>query len=232
MCLDEIGELPIDIQSYLLRVLEERVVYRLGAHKGRPFNVSLVASTNRVLKDEVKRGAFRQDLFYRISAVKVSIPPLRERGQDILLLAGYFNEKMSQLTDQAPLIFAPCAEKALLAYQWPGNVRELKNVVEQLHVLLPHRNVKAKDLPEELFDPAQDKDLELAKILSPETDDPAQLDDKIIMAGDLETIEKQAIIQALADKKGNLSQVAKQLGISRPTLYRKLENYNIKRYYS
>ena len=232
MCLDEIGELPIDIQSYLLRVLEERVVYRLGAHKGRPFNVSLVASTNRVLKDEVKRGAFRQDLFYRISAVKVSIPPLRERGQDILLLAGYFNEKMSQLTDQAPLIFAPCAEKALLAYQWPGNVRELKNVVEQLHVLLPHREVKVKDLPEEFFETAQDNDLELSNLLPSESDERSKVDDKIVGARDLETLEKQAIIQALADKKGNLSQVAKQLGISRLTLYRKLENYNIKRYYS
>ena len=76
LCLDEIGELPIDIQSYLLRVLEERVVYRLGANKGRPFSVTLIASTNRILKDEVKRGGFRQDLFYRISSVKVSIPPL------------------------------------------------------------------------------------------------------------------------------------------------------------
>ena len=232
LCLDEIGELPIDIQSYLLRVLEERVVYRLGANKGRPFSVTLVASTNRILKDEVKRGGFRQDLFYRISSVKVSIPPLRERGKDILLVADYFNQQMSELTNEAPLAFAPCAEKALLAYEWPGNVRELKNVVEQLHVLLPHREVKARDLPEEFLETGNDKKKGLPDILISEIEEHSHLDDKIVVAGDLESIEKQAIIQALADKKGNLSQVARQLGISRPTLYRKLELYNIKRYYS
>ena len=233
LCLDEIGELPLDIQSYLLRVLEERVVYRIGADEGRPLSITLVASTNRILKNEVQKGLFRQDLYYRISSVRVSIPPLREREDDIMLLAEYFNQKMSELTDISPLVFTRSARKIMLAYYWPGNVRELKNVIERLHILLPHRKVTEADLPMELFEECNDDVADQQEV------NPVMLDNGSPgptkhkkLASNLEPIEKEVIIQALVDNNGNFSQVARQLGISRPTLYRKLELYKIKRYYS
>ncbi|MDK1492886.1 sigma-54-dependent Fis family transcriptional regulator [Sinorhizobium sp. 7-81] len=221
LCLDEIGEMPLDIQPFLLRVLEERVVHRLGDNRGRPVDVRLIASTNRDLKQEVAAGRFRRDLYYRISTVVVSVPPLREREGDIPLLLDHFNRKIAERTGAQPLEFSADTFDMLIAYSWPGNVRELKNLVERLHVLAGGERICVADLPREIA-------------AAPERTQSAWVG---VPAGNF-SIEKpcnspgseeRALRAALEVEHGNLSRVAVRLGISRPTLYRKLDQYGIRR---
>lgn len=219
LSLDEIGEMPLDIQPFLLRVLEDRTVRRLGENRARPVDVRLVASTNRDLKREVEAGRFRRDLYYRISTVSIHVPPLRDRGSDSLLLLAHFNEKMAARKNGMPLHFSSEALDALLAYRWPGNVRELRNLVERLHILSRHGFVGLEDLPTEII---ERHDLIItAGAGANAPDNPAVLS--------FEDAERQAIRNALAAEHGNLSKVAQRLGISRPTLYRKLEQFGIRR---
>ncbi|WP_245304767.1 sigma-54-dependent Fis family transcriptional regulator [Rhizobium multihospitium] len=218
LSLDEIGEMPLDIQPFLLRVLEERVVHRLGDSRSRPVDVRLVASTNRDLKQEVAAGRFRRDLYYRISTVTIHVPPLRERGNDCLLLLDHFNHKLAERRGTSSLRFTNEALDTMLAYRWPGNVRELRNLVERLHLLARHRLVGVDDLPAEMVMRAptgSDASIEAgSQVLS------------------FAAAERQAIMSALSVEHGNLSKVAHRLGISRPTLYRKMEQFGIKRSYA
>ena len=178
--------------------------------------VRLVASTNRELKQEVEAGRFRKDLFYRISTVSIRVPPLRERGEDILLLLDHFNQKIAARMQMEPLVFTPQVLDHLMAYRWPGNVRELRNLVEKLHVLSNGGNVGLSDLPAEI-------------IRSTCSDGHAQASSLPVVSGTLEEAERQAIRQVLAAEDGNLSRAARRLGVSRPTLYRKLDQYGIRR---
>ena len=130
LCLDEIGELPLDLQPYLLRVLEEGIVYRVGDSEPRHVNVRLIAMTNRNLRDEVAAGRFRQDLYYRIGVTTVRIPPFRERTGDTDLLVPHFNELLSRRHDLTPKQFDAAVLEAFRHHDWPGNVRELRNVIE------------------------------------------------------------------------------------------------------
>jgi transcriptional regulator with PAS, ATPase and Fis domain len=216
LSLDEIGEMPLDIQPFLLRVLEDRVVTRIGDSRRRPVDVRLVASTNRELKQEVEAGRFRRDLYYRISTVSIRVPPLRERGEDIVLLLDHFNQKIAARMQMEPLAFTPQALDHLIAYCWPGNVRELRNLVEKLHVLGNGGSVGLADLPAEI-------------IRSTCRDGHAQASSLPVVSGTLEEAERQAIRQVLAAEDGNLSRAARRLGVSRPTLYRKLDQYGIRR---
>ncbi|BCH30529.1 sigma-54-dependent Fis family transcriptional regulator [Mesorhizobium sp. L-8-10] len=221
LSLDEIGELPLEIQPFLLRVLEERVVHRVGDSRDRPVDVRLVASTNRDLKQEVAAGRFRRDLYYRIGTVSIHVPPLRERGADVLLLLDHFNRKLADRIGGTLLDFSDPALEALEAYRWPGNVRELRNLVERLHVLSRGDRVEVEDLPEEMAvsqhfqEPEKPVDTAAAAVERP------------ILS--FEDAERQAVINALAAEGGNLSRVARRLGISRPTLYRKLDHFGIRR---
>ncbi|WP_085032704.1 sigma-54-dependent Fis family transcriptional regulator [Ensifer aridi] len=217
LCLDEIGEMPLDIQPFLLRVLEERVVHRLGDNRGRPVDVRLIASTNRDLKQEVAAGRFRRDLYYRISTVVISVPPLRERDGDIALLLDHFNRNIAERTGAPPLDFAAEAFDRLLDYPWPGNVRELKNVVERLHVLTGGQQVDLADLPREITERAA------AWTDSPGGESGNEMHCRIASA------DEKSVREALEAEHGNLSRVAQRLGISRPTLYRKLDQYGIRR---
>jgi transcriptional regulator of acetoin/glycerol metabolism len=223
LSLDEIGELPLEIQPFLLRVLEERVVHRIGDSRGRPVDVRLVASTNRDLKQEVAAGRFRRDLYYRIGAVSITVPPLRERGEDVLLLTEHFSRQIAAAADGEPLEFSHEALDALLAYRWPGNVRELKNLIGRLYVLARGRNIGFHDLPEEITAPGSESEAisDSDTAISPE-----------MPAGTLVAAERQAMKSALEAEGGNLSRVARRLGISRPTLYRKLDQYGIRRRFS
>ncbi|WP_245271711.1 sigma-54 dependent transcriptional regulator [Rhizobium sp. IBUN] len=216
LSLDEIGEMPLDIQPFLLRVLEERVVHRLGESRARPVSVRLVASTNRDLKEEVSAGRFRRDLFYRVSAVTIHVPPLRERGDDSLLLLEHFNRKLAERRDICPLEFTNEALDALQAYRWPGNVRELRNLVEHLHLLARDRVIGLGHLPAEIA--------EVPALIGSVAGEGSVLS--------FAEAERQAVLKALAAEQGNLSKVATRLGISRPTLYRKLEQFGIKRSYA
>jgi transcriptional regulator of acetoin/glycerol metabolism len=220
LSLDEIGEMPLDIQPFLLRVLEERVVNRLGDNRARPVDVRLVASTNRDLKQEVDSGRFRRDLFYRVSTVSITVPPLRERGSDCLLLVDHFNQKIAARKNSAPLHFSNEALDALLAYRWPGNVRELRNLVERLHILSRNRFVDVDDLSADIVEGPSNTAPGAA------TADPSR-DAQEVMS--FEDAEREAIRTALTAEHGNLSKVAQRLGVSRPTLYRKLEQFGFKR---
>ena len=213
LCLDEIGEMPLDLQPYLLRVLEEGAVYRLGEGKPRKVDVRLVALTNRNLKDEVAAGRFRRDLYFRISTVTLEIPPLRDRAGDIDRLIDHFNHMFATKYGVEPLTIEADARQALRNHDWPGNVRELRNLIESLTLMSTERNVRLVDLPEEMGRPGAPQTASLV------------LDG----GGSLEDTERQAIEQAIEAGGNNLSLVAKTLKISRSTLYRKMKQYGLER---
>ena len=215
LSLDEIGEMPLDIQPFLLRVLEERTVRRIGDTRERAVDVRLIASTNRDLLKEVEAGRFRSDLFYRISMVSIAVPPLRERRDDIPLLVAHYNEKLAAQTGRPPLEFSADAIEALKAYRWPGNVRELRNLVSRLCLLASAPLVRLEDLPQDVRRELQPPcAVGGACPLEPEP------------APGLGT-ERQAVMDALVAERGNLSRAAQRLGVSRPTLYRKIQLYGI-----
>ncbi len=219
ICLDEIGELPADVQPFLLRVLEERLTGLHGPDQPEP-SLRVLSLTNRVLLDEVAAGRFRRDLFYRLSTIILKIPPLKARGEDVLLIAEHYNRKIAGQTGRDILILGSDVEDALMAHAWPGNVRELRNVISGLHFLTKSRVVTLADLPHDIttptpLDPAQgsldhDQDQRLARALS------------------LKHAEVILIENSLVNHNGNISKAALALGISRPTLYRKIQALGIR----
>jgi sigma-54 dependent transcriptional regulator, acetoin dehydrogenase operon transcriptional activator AcoR len=220
LSLDEIGEMPLDLQPYLLRVLEERTVYRLGESKPRPVDVRLVASTNRNLKQEVAEGRFRRDLYFRIGVVKITIPPLRQRAGDVEMLIDHFNRQFSVAYNTQPLRFEAATMELLGRYSWPGNVRELRNLIENLVLMTLTGMVTPRDLPEDF--------LEAAAVQPPSA--PSQTGHGATAAeGDeiarFDEMERRAIERAVANAGGNISAAADKLGVSRSTLYRKLHQY-------
>src|SRR5919197_3339519 len=148
--LDEIGELPLPVQSKLLHFLEDGTYRTVGSARAQTSDARVVAATNRSLTGAVQAGAFREDLYYRLAVVQISVPALRERGRDILLLARHFIDRYAREEHVAPVELSPEVEGALLAYRWPGNVRELRNLVERLTILRPGRLVTEADLPAEM----------------------------------------------------------------------------------
>jgi DNA-binding NtrC family response regulator len=207
LCLDEIGEMPLDLQAYLLRVLEDRMVYRIGEHEGRTVDIQVLSMTNRSLGAEMEAGRFRRDLYHRIAGARVRIPPLRERGDDILLLAERFATAAADKLGRVPVTFATDAAALMMAYRWPGNVRELRNVVETTVALAASGLIEADDLPDEV-----------------RTVTPGQ-EPQPPVAGDLREAERQAILAQVRDCDGNLTQAARRLGIARSTLYLRLAKY-------
>lgn len=225
LCLDEIGEMPLDLQPYLLRVLEQRAIYRIGDSRRRPVDVQLVAMTNRDLGKEVETGRFRRDLYYRIGTVTIEVPALRHRAGDIPALADHFNRRIAIRVKRDPLVLPPEVMDRLMAHAWPGNVRELRNLIERLHLLAPGQRIRTEDLPKDIV---QSRQADAApRILAPvDTPPPHEAE-----AVSLTEVECVAIRRALVAEKGNVSRVAASLGISRPTLYRKMRLYGIRRIY-
>ncbi len=221
LCLDEIGEMPLDVQPFLLRALEDKVIYRLGDSKPRQVDVRLVAQTNRNLLKEVEAGTFRKDLYYRIGAIRISVPPLRERGGDISILLDHFNRTFADELGQCPLQFTEAALEALSRYAWPGNVRELRNLVESLHLTTSERTVSVTDLILSGIHLNAERGDNEDHRSSGAADDAYDLDD----------LQRRMIKKAIEDNNGNLTLAAQQIGIARSTLYRKMEQYNIQRSY-
>ncbi len=207
LCLDEIGELPLDLQPFLLRALEEGVIYRLGEGQPRRVTVRLLSLTNRNLLDEVAAGRFRRDLYHRISVTTVRPPPLRERDGDIARLIAHFNAMLSVRHDVPMRQFGPGVMARLTAYPWPGNVRELRNVVESLLLMA--------ETPEVGLD-------ELAAALPLEPGVALSAPPGAVSLGEA---EHAAIMEAVRVYNGNLTAAARSLGVSRSTLYRKMERY-------
>ncbi|HYA86437.1 MAG TPA: sigma 54-interacting transcriptional regulator, partial [Nitrospirota bacterium] len=205
--LDEIGELDISVQAKLLRVLQEREIVRLGTNNRFKVNFRLVSSTNRDLKREVEEGRFREDLFYRINVVKISVPPLRERNEDIPLLASEFVQTFS-LRENRPFFFSDEVMENLMQYDWPGNVRQLRNVIERAAVLARGERITINELPEEFQ--GHRKQVSTDSAVKP-----------------LKALERQAITEALKVFNGNKSKAAQNLGISRKTFYKRLNELDI-----
>ncbi len=228
LSLDEIGEMPLDLQPYLLRVLEERMVYRLGDSKPRPVDVHLIASTNRNLRKDVAEGRFRKDLYFRIGAVRITIPPLRDRPGDVELLVYHFNRQISETYGMEPLRFRDSVLDLLQTYDWPGNVRELRNLIENLALMSTSRVVGVEDFPEDFVEDLKPR--RAAALPEPER---ATLGTSVQFGAStgpgeisrLDETERRVIQQAVAASGGNMSVAAEKLGVSRSTLYRKLQHY-------
>jgi DNA-binding NtrC family response regulator len=208
--LDEIGEMPLALQPKLLRVLQEGTVRRVGADLEREINVRVIAATNRDLDREVNEGRFRQDLYWRLNVIHLSIPPLRERSFDIPLLVEHFINKIAEKSGHAPLHVPPEILATLTAYSWPGNARELENVIERACALATGSSLTLDDLPERLRSNAQTVALMTRARERRMT---------------LRELERDYIVEALRMTGGNKSRAAEILGIDRRTLHRKLDEY-------
>lgn len=200
--LDEIGELDLPIQAKLLRVLQEREIERIGSNRKMRVGFRLIASTNRDLAEELKRGAFRDDLFYRLNVIEIRLSPLREKREDIPLLATSFLNEFCA-AQQKSLTISKEVMKFLYEYHWPGNIRQLRNVIERAVVLATGNRIGFRELPFELAPPRREN----FPHSSMKT---------------LKELETQAIMETLSKCKGNKSRTAKVLGISRKAFYKRL----------
>jgi len=231
LCLDEIGELPLDLQPYLLRVLEEGVLYRIGDNVPRRVSVRLLAMTNRNLRQEVAAGRFRRDLYHRLAVTALRVPPLRDRHGDVPRLISHFNGLLAERHGRAPVRFTAAALDLLQRYDWPGNVRELRNAVERAVLLSTSGSIGIDDLPDELRDAcgcvAADGWPLLGSPTPPIVASDAVLSPPTAMA--LTATEQRTIKDVIAATGGNLSDAASVLGISRSTLYRKMSQHGIQR---
>lgn len=212
LLLDEIGELSPTMQVKLLRVLQEREVRRLGENRSRPFNVRVLAATNRSLTDDIEHGNFRQDLYYRLCVVELKVPPLRDRPEDILPLARILLANAALRMSRDVKSFSPEVADQLLRYHWPGNVRELENAMERAVALAQGERIELEDLAEEPRVAPRRPLADVAKILP------------------LNEAEREYIESVLKLNDGNRIKTAEQLGIGSSTLYRKLKSYDAERY--
>jgi DNA-binding NtrC family response regulator len=210
--LDEIGDLPLEIQPKLLRALQERTVRPIGSNIEVPFNTRLVVATNRNLDDDVRNKRFREDLFYRIGVIKIDLPPLRDRGGDVIELAVRFLSRFARRTDGEPLRLSNAAAQKLLTYPWPGNVRELENCIERAAVVARHREITIADLPENVRD-------HMTAGAPPSND--------IASIIPMEEYERRYVVRVIMQLDGNKARAAKLLGMNRKTLYRKLERWGV-----
>ena len=212
--LDEIGEMSPSAQARLLRVLQERCLQRVGGTKTIDLDVRVISASNRDLESMVADGSFRQDLFYRLVVFPIDLPPLRYRREDIPLLVDHFIDKHGRDAGKRVNGVEPAAMEALKAHTWPGNVRELENVIHRSLLLADGSVIELDDLPSGLG----------SGTASPTEESSAP----ISVAMSLDELEKAAIQKSLKRHGGNLSDVARQLGIGRSTLYRKLEQYGLR----
>jgi Nif-specific regulatory protein len=209
--LDEIGELPLPLQVKLLRVLQEREFERVGGTRTIKVDIRLLTATNRNLEDLISRGLFRQDLFYRLNVLQLQMPPLRERQEDILLLAKYFVIKYGEKCNRQISRISLQAQKRLLSYDWPGNVRELQNAIERAVVLCTTDSILLEDLPEAILE------TETRSMGAPTKYHEAVAETK-----------KQVILQAMQQSNGNFTEAARLLEVHPNYLHRLIRNLNLR----
>ena len=212
MFLDEIGEIDPSIQVKLLRVLESRSFERVGGTERVDVDIRLIAATNSNLKAMVQEGTFREDLYYRLDVLNLKLPPLRERREDIPLLAAHFLDTFNKENNKLLEGITPETIKVLENYNWPGNVRQLKNCIERMVVLCRSSKLGIKDIPSEIRDYVENGP---ASVLNPD------------QTLDIEANEKYLIKKALEECGGNKTAAAEKLGISRRTLHRKIKELKI-----
>ncbi|HEY6407788.1 MAG TPA: sigma 54-interacting transcriptional regulator, partial [Ktedonobacteraceae bacterium] len=236
--LDEIGDMPLDLQTALLRAIETHTIVRIGGQRVIPVDVRIIAATHRDLREEARRGNFRADLFYRLNVLTITLPPLRDRVDDLPLLVQHFLQRQSRVLGRTLSIHSD-AMAAIQSYSWPGNIRELENVLERVTYLMPKSPITIEDLPFELRQGASYAEAahpSLASSNYPATAEPHQQISLLITNGAepsaaLKTLsdqaEAQAIVQALQTSDGQVARAAALLGISRTTLWRKMAKHRL-----
>ena len=207
--LDEVGNLGYEVQIQLLRALQERRIRPIGSNREIEVDVRLISATNENLKEAIAKGNFREDLFYRLNVVHIEVPPLRERKEDIDLLAASFLETFNSEDKRKIEGFTPAAKKALLSYSWPGNIRELKNAIESAVVLARGKNIDKDDLPQQVRDSGSGARISF--------DLPITLDEA----------ERRLILETISYAKGNKTKAAELLGIGRKTISRRMQDLKI-----
>lgn len=237
--LDEIGDMSMKTQAKILRILQEKTYERVGGNKVFHADVRVIAATNKDLEKAIENGEFREDLYYRLKVFPLHVPPLRERGEDILLLMDFFSLTLAQDLALAPISFAQDACDILLAYQWPGNVRELRNFIERMLILHAGEKISGAQLPSE-FQGAQQKSP--ARLVAGEPDEPGGPSVQAAANGSLilppealssnfkdarSVFEARFLAAKLQEYDGNISRLAEGIGLERSYLYRKLKAYNI-----
>jgi two-component system nitrogen regulation response regulator NtrX len=216
--LDEIGDMSLKTQAKVLRVLQEQVMEAVGGSTRIRVDARVLAATNKDLPVEIRAGRFREDLFFRLNVVPIFVPPLRERQEDISLLADHFMAMLAREYGRRSKTFEPDAVIALRQYAWPGNVRELRNVVERVMIMVSGDRISSRDLS---F---------LDRTLATDPESPRQ-DARPSAIGPLhdarDQFEREYIIRALAAQQGNISRTAEMLGVERSNLYRKMRGFGI-----
>ncbi|HKV08603.1 MAG TPA: sigma 54-interacting transcriptional regulator, partial [Thermoanaerobaculia bacterium] len=210
--LDEVGEIPLPLQAKLLRFLQERQIERVGSTRPIEVDVRLVAATNRDLEKAVREGTFREDLYYRLNVITLHLPPLRERREDVPLLASYFAARTSRRLGRPLAGFTPEARACLLRYDWPGNVRELANAVERALVLGEGGLIRPEDLPETVLESAPAMEAHLGHFHEV-----------------VQETKKQLIRTAVAEARGNITKAAARLGLQPTYLHRLIRNLDLRR---
>jgi DNA-binding NtrC family response regulator len=218
--LDEVSDIPRDMQVKLLRVIQEQEFERVGGLRTIKVDVRIIAATNQNLLQQVQTGNFREDLYYRLNVFPIDVPPLRERKEDILPLVDYFVDKFSKKLDLAITIDSEVKEM-LLRYEWPGNIRELENLIERMMLLAQNNIITLQEIPGE-FKAA------VAKAIITQTDD-SKKPFKDFMRNHMENVERQMIIKCLEGSGGNVTKAAKELGLSRKGLQLKMIKYGLRK---
>lgn len=227
--LDEIGDMPLEQQASLLRVLQDKKITRVGGEKVIPVDVRVICATNKNLQEEIKKNNFRQDLFYRLNVILISIPPLRERREDIGLLFNHFLDKISKKMGVEIHYIEPGILEYLQNYNWPGNVRELENVAEKMIALSGGSEIRLEYLPEEITSCCVPRDRR-HEAASPDIDDVREF--RTTRTRPAQDTEREVLIELLDRHKGNISRVASELGFCRNTIYRKMKLYDISKDYN
>lgn len=209
--LDEIAELPLNLQVKLLRFLQEKSIQRVGGREDIAVDARIIAATNSNIIKETEAGTFREDLFYRISVIHINLPPLRERGDDIMLLANFFLRRFGSEFKKKTRRFSPRSVKLLEAYEWPGNVRELENKVQRAVIMSDEAVIE----PEAL-----DLSVQISK-------DGIQSFSNLTLKDAREMVERDMVVAAIESQRNNMAKAAEELGISRPTLYDLVKKHNI-----
>ncbi len=212
--LDEIGELPLSAQAILLRVLEERMVTKIGSNTSVPINIRLICATNRDLKKMVKEGRFRLDLYYRINVIHLHLPPLRDQITDVPMFANFYIQYFNDILEKQVEEISQEALASLIRYDWPGNLREFRNILECAMNNVDGPILNVDDLPDDIFDVAKDIAADGAE-------------EVFMQNKDFYSEERKRILGLMIEYSGNKSQVAEELGISRSTLYKKIKDYKI-----
>jgi len=216
--LDEIGDMPVALQKKLLRVIQERTFERLGGNKNLRVNSRIIAATHQNLKDSIKKGLFREDLYYRLNVLEINLPPLRERKDDIALLIEYFLRKYNKRFEKSVTVIAPDVLERLMQFDYPGNVRELENMIESAIALVPDDILTTESFPDNILEQIKDKTIDV-KIISTNF---IQAKAALIKA-----FEKKFISKHLQETSGNVSEAARLSGIERQSFQRLMKKHNI-----